>query len=107
MRFTKYQYQEAIKNLALAMEQIDPNGNPCSICGDSGHMAFECGFNPLVAVTMCKLIADTSQEMHNYLHFLAGHKHAFGVQLGPARVAIPPVSEDVDPNRQPLPQENQ
>ena len=51
VRFTSAQYDEAIANLALAKDQLEPDGNSCSICGDSGHMAFECGHNPLVGIS--------------------------------------------------------
>jgi hypothetical protein len=89
MRFTAEMYDRAIENLALAKQQLEPDGNPCSVCSDSGHMAFECGHNPLVAVAFCRTIAETSEALHEQLHWLAGLDQAFGVQLGPARVVAP------------------
>ncbi len=89
MRFTAKQYDEAMDNLRLAKEQLEPDGNCCSVCGDSGHMAFECGFNPLVAVEICRHIAQTSAALHDQLHYLSGFDNAFGVQLGPAKVIMP------------------
>jgi hypothetical protein len=98
VRFTAYQYDKAIEALNDAKKQLEPDGNCCSVCGDSGHMAYECGFNPLVAVAVCKGLATDAENLHETLHFLAGHEQAFGVQLGPARVVVPPVSAEVDPN---------
>lgn len=28
--------------------QMKPDGNNCAVCGDIGHQAFECRFNPFV-----------------------------------------------------------
>lgn len=89
MRFTKEQYQEAIDNLVAAKTQLEADGNCCAVCGDGGHMAFECGHNPLVAVHICQQIAHQSYELHETLHYLAGHDFAFGVQRGPAKVVMP------------------
>lgn len=101
MRFTEYQYDRAIEALQDAKKQLEQEPYPCSVCGDSGHMAYECGFNPLVAVAMCKSMAVGAETLHETLHMLAGYDQAFGVQLGPARVIVPPVSKDVDPNATP------
>lgn len=98
MRFTAYQYDKAIEALQDAKKQLEPDGHCCSVCGDSGHMAFECGFNPLVAVAMCKGMAETAETFHEMIHRLAGYEQAFGVQLGPARVIVPPASKEEDPN---------
>lgn len=92
MRYTKQEYKKAIENLKLGMEQLEPDGNCCSICGDSGHMAFECGFNPLEAMRMCREISKGSEVLHETLHWLSGHNSMFGVQMGPAKV-IPPDDE--------------
>lgn len=89
MRFTAEQYDAAIKDLQAAREQLAPDGNCCSVCGDSGHMAYECGFNPLVAMHICKQIAEQSDALHETLHHLAGYDIAFGVQRGPAKVVLP------------------
>lgn len=119
MRFSAYQYDQAIKHLQNAKEQLEPNGNNCSICGDSGHMAMECGFNPLVAVDICNHIAkdaerfhailhsmldseddlrsDDEKEMHEYFHYLAGYDIRFGVQRGPACIIMPPIDEAHEP----------
>lgn len=89
MRFTAEQYDKAIENLTLAKQQLEPDGNCCSVCGDDGHMAFECGFNPLVAMTICTGIAKASYELHEQLHYLAGFDSSMGVQFGPAKVVTP------------------
>lgn len=93
MRFTKRNYEEAIENLKAAMEQLEPDGRNCAICGDSGHQAFECGHNPLFAVRMCQQIAEQAEELHQTLHSLAGWNQAFGEQLGPKKVTMPGDSE--------------
>lgn len=99
MRFTKHQYEQAIESLKLGMDQLEPNGRDCSICSDSGHMAFECGMNPLVAVVMCQNIAQNSSKLHDDLHLLSGYEQSFGVQLGPARIIVPDEEPDVEGER--------
>lgn len=89
MRFTHRQYVEAIDSLQSAMRQLEPDGNPCACCGDSGHLAYECGHNPLLAMLLCQQIATESEQLHETLHRLAGFDSAFGVQLGPAKVMLP------------------
>jgi len=114
VRFTDEQYAKAIAHLEDARTQIKPNGNGCHCCGDSGHQAFECGHNPLVAMGMCHDIAIRAEALHDMLHKITdGHElpsvvdqallnrlHAFlhtlcgactymGVQVGPARVVLP------------------
>jgi hypothetical protein len=90
MRFTAKQYDEAIERLTEAKQQLVPDGAPCSVCGDGGHMAWECGFNPLRAMRLCRQIAENSASLHETLHYLAGFDSAFGVQLGPAAIVPPP-----------------
>ena len=89
MRFTAHQYDQAIEALQQGKQQLEANALPCSICSDSGHMAFECGHNPLVAVQMCCNIVKSAQQLHDDLHQLSGFETAFGVQLGPAKVIMP------------------
>jgi len=86
MRFTKEQYEKAIEALKDGMTQLEPNGDNCHICHDSGHAAFECGWNPLVAVVICKDIATHSEKLHETLHYLAGFDRYMGEQVGPAAV---------------------
>lgn len=118
MRFTEEQYKKAIEHLQDARTQLEPNGNGCHCCGGSGHQAFECGHNPLVAMAMCRdivtranalhdivhrlgdeprcdgphdrvLVVATINRMHEFLHALAGFDTYMGVQIGPARVVLP------------------
>lgn len=103
MRFTAKQYDEAIKNLTDAKLQLEPDGRNCVVCGDSGHQAFECGWNPLVAVEICCSIAKEAralhdkihenrfegtheEKLHEILHWLAGHNTSMGEVCGPARI---------------------
>jgi hypothetical protein len=112
MRFTNEQYDKAIAYLQEARTQLEPNGHGCHCCGGSGHQAFECGHNPLVAMAMCEGIAKGANELHEHvhtlgekprvdvlralvdrlhehLHELAGHNRYMGCQTGPARVVLP------------------
>lgn len=89
MRFTTEQYDAAILALSDGKRQLEPDGRDCEVCGDSGHMAFECGHNPLVAVAVCRDIANHSEQLHTTLHRLAGYDISFGVQIGPAKVVMP------------------
>lgn len=113
MRFTVEQYQKAKQNIDDALTQLEPNGNGCHVCGDSGHQAFECGSNPLLAWAMCNGIAARAQELHdklhvscicdkdnkpcpactgtvgeihNFLHILAGYETYMGESVGPAKM---------------------
>lgn len=45
---TAEEYGAAIDALKLASTQLEPDGNPCAVCGDSGHQSWECHHNPLV-----------------------------------------------------------
>ena len=62
MRFTIEQYDKAIKALEAAKTQLDPDGDECHSCGDSGHQAWECEHNPLLAMAICEGIAKASEE---------------------------------------------
>ena len=71
MRFTKHQYEEAIKNLQEGMKQLDTcdGGGYCDICGGE-HYAWECGHNPLLAMATCEGAKDAGRELHDMLHIL-------------------------------------
>jgi len=47
-RITAEEYDEAIRDLQDAKMQLQPDGNNCAVCHDSGHQAWECHHNPLV-----------------------------------------------------------
>lgn len=70
MRFTDEQYAKAIEHLEAARTQLEPDGHGCQCCGDSGHQAFECGHNPLVAMAMCRGIVDRASALHGIVHSL-------------------------------------
>lgn len=113
MRFTNEQYDKAIAHLQEARTQLEPNGNGCHCCGGSGHQAFECGHNPLVAMAMCVDVAThadvlhdivhrlgdnpnagmieqaTINRLHAFLHHLSGACTYMGSQVGPKRVVLP------------------
>lgn len=88
MRFTAFQYAQAIHDLTMGAQQLEPDARNCSICEDSGHMAFECGRNPLLAMLHCENIARQSDDLHTTLHQLAGYNQHMGVQLGPANMRL-------------------
>lgn len=88
MMFTPAQYDAAIANLTAAKKQLEPDGLPCSVCSDSGHAAWHCGHNPLVAVRLCLSIAEHSENLHTKLHYLAGHNQPFGMLIGPKRIIL-------------------
>lgn len=73
MRFTRDQYEQAILALQSAMQQLEPDGECCSVCGDSGHQAWECHFNPLYIMHICLSIHKSAQQLHHCLHQLCGY----------------------------------
>lgn len=89
MRFTKHQYEEAIKSLRDGMTQLDPNADNCHVCGDSGHFAGECGHNPLKAMAMCEAISKDADTLHDTLHWFAGYETHMGEPIGPSAVSLP------------------
>lgn len=89
MRFTAQQYQTAIINLQQGLGHLEPDGNNCTICGDSGHQAFECGFNPLYAMHSCQTVAQAARDFHETLHMLAGFTTTMGEPIGPSKVVMP------------------
>lgn len=89
MRFTREQYDEAIAHLHQAAAQLAPDGRCCAICGDSGHQAWECGSNPLLAMAICEKVAKASEALHESLHYLAGYDSHLGETSGPAKIILP------------------
>lgn len=116
MRFTTEQYDKAIAALQDAKQQLAPDGRCCVICHDTGHQAWECGHNPLLAMATCEAVtaraidlhvelhaledrmgsedvsaglAEWRDGAHEYLHTLAGYDIRMGEQVGPARIVTP------------------
>lgn len=62
-RITAEDYRDAIHDLESASGQLQPDGEHCRCCGDSGHQAWECHHNPLV---MARRAAQRKQEYRCY-----------------------------------------
>ena len=88
MRFTKYQYEIAIQSLRDGMAQLDQDGHPCAICGDSGHLAATCPHNPLRAMALCREVYEHAGKLHDILHEIIGAEFAPGPGMG-LFVAVP------------------
>lgn len=58
-QITLQDYIEASSAIRDAAMQLEPDGNCCRVCGDSGHQAWECHHNPLV---MARRGAQKEQE---------------------------------------------
>lgn len=87
--YTVTQYLVAINALIDGLRQLEIDGLCCTICGSDCHYAFECGHNPLVAMSLCERVARDSDKLHETLHYLAGYDQRFGVTVGPAKVRSP------------------
>lgn len=57
-------YLAALGALQEGMKQLKPDGCDCSICGDSGHQAWECHHNPLVKMARADK-ADSEWRCYN------------------------------------------
>lgn len=67
--FTKAQYEKAVADLQDGMQQLQPDGHCCAVCGDSGHQAWECvRFNPLAAKTRLAMLRDRAFALHTKMH---------------------------------------
>jgi len=60
-RITAADYDDAITALQEAKTQLEPDGDPCHVCCDSGHQAWECHHNPLM---MARLAASRNARFH-------------------------------------------
>lgn len=65
---TASDYELAIKRLRDAMTQLEPDGQNCAICEDSGHQAFECRFNVLAKAKRYDALIAGSAALHEELH---------------------------------------
>lgn len=126
VRFTASQYDRAIEALREAREQLAPDGLCCRICHDSGHQAWECGHNPLLAMATCEgvaqaavalhdrlhtiedamneidqseAIADWRESAHDLLHHLGGYDTTFGRRVGPGSVSVPEAADQIGTTR--------
>lgn len=61
---TKRDCLAAMENIKLAMTQLVPDGHSCAVCGDTGHQAFECHFNPLVVQEKIENFTNTWRCFH-------------------------------------------
>lgn len=50
VRLTHDDYAVAMDAIMAGMGQLEPDGKPCAICGDSGHQAWECHHNPVAVM---------------------------------------------------------
>lgn len=93
-QFSTEQYEQAIEALELARSQTiqGKQYEGCSICGDE-HPVYECGRNPLVAMSICADIAQHSNKLHDILHYLSGYNTFMGEGTGPAKVIVPDEEE--------------
>lgn len=55
-RITAEDYEEAIQKLQEAKSQLQPDGDNCHVCHDSGHQAWECRHNPLAMARKAALM---------------------------------------------------
>jgi len=55
-RITAEDYEEAIQQLQEAKSQLQPDGDNCHVCHDSGHQAWECHHNPLAMARKAALM---------------------------------------------------
>ena len=81
MRFTVEQYDAASAHLQDARTQLEPDGHCCHCCADSGHQAFECGRNPLVAMAMGIRIVDRATALHDIIHALGDYPRCGPLEL--------------------------
>jgi hypothetical protein len=73
-RYTEAKYRSAIGALKLGMQQLEPDGRSCLICGDGGHQAWECHHNPLEGLrhyhasrcSHCGYVAFTQEECEEH-----------------------------------------
>jgi hypothetical protein len=65
-------YEEAIADLQHAQIQLEPDGQNCSVCHDSGHQAWECHHNPLIRARMAVAYENWAEKTHEDLHSIMG-----------------------------------
>lgn len=88
MRFTIAHYDKAIENLQAAKQQLEPDGRCCSICEDTGHQAFECGRNPLVAQELCRETVKQVKALEGNTRWLEKTSIVDGESTGPGHPLV-------------------
>ena len=79
------------KALKLGMEQLEPDGRCCAICGDNDHQAFECAFNPLVKMRKYDLIQESlSVSLAHAQRYMQSvmHRVCVSIELGTSDAVI-------------------
>lgn len=61
-------YNKLIGLLVEGREQIQPDGDPCRVCGDNGHQAFECHHNPAFVMKWKESLEEAASKLHDTLH---------------------------------------
>lgn len=65
---TRSEYAEAIAALEKAVTQLEPDGKNCAICLDVDHQAWECRFNPVLAMRERDRLNDFLDDVHERIH---------------------------------------
>lgn len=65
---TRSEYEEARAAIDKAITQLEPDGRLCVICEDSDHQAWECRFNPVLAMKQRDRLSAFLDEMHESIH---------------------------------------
>jgi len=65
-------YAKATLSIIRAETQLEPDGNNCAVCGDSGHQAWECHHNPVAmmlwAERLDKILGEVCTERDGLLN---------------------------------------
>lgn len=71
---TRYEYEAAIAAIDKAKTQLEPDGRNCAICLDTDHQAWECRFNPVLAMIERDRLTAFLDEVHESIHKRQGIK---------------------------------
>ena len=69
---TRAEYEDAKAAIEKAATQLEPDGRNCAICLDTDHQAWECRFNPVVAMKRLDKLKAWVDELHESLHLKLG-----------------------------------
>lgn len=54
---TQEDYQQVIKDCINGLQQLEPDGDDCTICGGNDHQAFDCvNHNPVLLIKKAKRV---------------------------------------------------